>query len=306
MNGRRREKKTLDATALVAGDACLIGRFEAMGCPCEILLDTSDASIAAEQVDAAKDEARRIEQKYSRYLRGNIVDEINVSRGRAVSVDAETAGLFDYAAECYALSGGLFDITSGALRKIWRFDGTENVVSPAEVDRACERIGWDRVRWARPFITLPAGFEIDLGGICKEYAADKILALLRSRRRISTLVNLGGDIAAAGGRAWSVGIEGAADRGALPLREGGVATSGSAKRFATVKGAVVGHILNPKTGWPVQGAPQSVTVAAATCTEAGFWSTLGMLQGPRAEAFLEEQSLAFWCRRPSLSEPVKR
>src|SRR5258708_32770382 len=113
------------------------------------------------------------------------------------------------------------------------------------------------------------------------------------RHAISTLVNLGGDIAAAGERVWSVGIEDVARPGDIAhtvyFRRGGVATSGTTKRG--------GHILNPKTGRPVVQAPQSVTVAAKTCTEAGFWSTLAMLQGSSAEAFLEEQKLESWCYR---------
>jgi len=255
----------------------MIGRFQAMGCPCEILLDTTDATIFAEQLEAARQEARRIENKYSRYRPGTMVDHINQSAGKKIKVDEETAALLDFAAECYDLSDGLFDITTGVLRR---------GVNPSQV-------GWDKVQWKRPWIQLPSEFEIDLGGICKEYASDKILALLINRRAISTLVNLGGDIAAAGKKLWAVGIEDFAHPGkvvrTVHLRQGGVATSGTTKR--------IGHILNPKTGRPIEKAPESVTVAAKTCTEAGFWSTLAVLQGARAEAFLEQQSLESWCYR---------
>jgi len=244
----------------------LIGRFQAMGCPCEVLVDTTDTSLLADQLDVARREAERIEQKYSRFRRGTIVDRINTSAGHKMEVDEETAALLDYAAECYALSDGLFDIT---------------------------RRGWNQVIWETPFITLPVGFAIDLGGICKEYAADRILSLLMERRHIATLVNLGGDIAAAGERLWSVGIENIAQPGQVArtvhLHKGGIATSGTTQR--------ADHILNPKTGQPVVQAPQSVTVAAKTCTEAGFWSTLAVLQGEQAEIFLAEQSLESWCFR---------
>lgn len=284
-------------------------RFEAMHCPCEILLDqpagrqdTNERSIGADLLDAAVGEAQRIEAKYSRYVSGNIVDAINTSEGKKVKVDDETAALLDFAAECYGLSGGLFDITTGALRKIWRFEG-EAVVPPtqAEIAKVRARMGWAKISWKRPFVALPPGFEIDFGGICKEYAADKILELLRRRSPVAALVNLGGDIAAAGERLWSVGIEDVSRPGQMAktvyLRHGGIATSGATKRFIKIQGEVFGHILNPKTGWPVKGMPASVTVAAKTCTEAGFWSTLGMLQGAAAEEFLKEQSLEFWCYR---------
>src|SRR5205823_2453742 len=110
----------------------------------------------------------------------------------------------------------------------------------------------------------------------------------------STLVNLGGDIAAWGERLWSVGIEDVSHPGevvqTIYLRQGAIATSGTSKRFTKVDGKTLGHILNPKTGWPVQNTPRSVTVAAKTCTEAGLWSTLAMLQGANAESFLQEQA----------------
>jgi len=60
------------------------------------------------------------------------------------------------------------------------------------------------------------------------------------------------------------------------------------------KGRRLGHILNPKTGWPVEGAPKSVTVLGQTCIEAGTLSTLAYLQGSRARAFLEEEGVPFW------------
>lgn len=263
--------------SLVSGDRCLIGRFAAMGCPCEILLDNADVRLGEAQLALAVREAERIEHKFSRYRQGNMVDRINQAGGARVEVDEETAALLDYAAECYAISKGRFDITTGILRK----------------GPYLERIGWNRVVWERPFIRMPTGFEIDLGGICKEYAADRILGLLREHDGTSTLVNLGGDIAASGERTWAVGIENIAREGEssriLSLRMGGIATSGSTKR--------PGHIVDPESGRPVTQAPKSVTVAASTCTEAGFWSTLAMLQGAMAEMYLKEQGLRFWCSR---------
>ncbi len=245
-------------------------RFEAMNCPCEILLDTEDATIGAVQLLAARQEADRIEQKYSRFLMGNLVDRLNHANGQPMEVDDETAALLDYAARCYEVSEGLFDITR-------------------------QPMGWAQVFWQRPWFKLPEGFEIDFGGICKEYAADRILAKLRERHTVATLVNMGGDIAAAGDRVWSVGIEDPSQPGGvvrtISLRQGAVATSGTTKRL--------GHILDPRTTEPVPDAPLSVTVTAPTCTEAGFWSTLGILRGKGAEACLAEQALEFLCLRPS-------
>jgi thiamine biosynthesis lipoprotein len=81
------------------------------------------------------------------------------------------------------------------------------------------------------------------------------------------------------------------------LKVGGLATSGDARRFLQKDGVRYSHILDPKTGWPVPGAPRSVTVAADSCTQAGMLSTLAMLKGAQSESFLKEQGVLFWCNR---------
>jgi thiamine biosynthesis lipoprotein len=83
----------------------------------------------------------------------------------------------------------------------------------------------------------------------------------------------------------------------LDLEHGALATSGDSRRYLLKDGVRYGHILDPRTGWPVPDAPRSVTVAASSCTEAGLLSTLALLQGARAEEFLEEQGARFWLLR---------
>ncbi len=100
---------------------------------------------------------------------------------------------------------------------------------------------------------------------------------------------------------WHVGIEALSSQDdavtQLEMYEGALATSGDARRFLIKDGIRYGHVLNPKTGWPVEGAPRSVTVAQATCTQAGILSTLAMLQGSAAENFLIEQEAKYWVLR---------
>ena len=81
------------------------------------------------------------------------------------------------------MSGGLFDISSGVLREVWRFDGSDRVPDAAAVARVAARVGWQRVVWQRPWLTLPPGMALDLGGLGKEYAADRVLGLLRAHHR---------------------------------------------------------------------------------------------------------------------------
>lgn len=116
--------------------------FTAMASPCEVLLPAASHAEALEIGAAAAREAWRVERKYSRYRDDSVVAWIHANRGRKINVDAETAGLIDFAAHCHELSNGLFDITSGVLRRAWRFDGSERVPAPEEVSALLAHVGF--------------------------------------------------------------------------------------------------------------------------------------------------------------------
>ena len=278
--------------------------FPAMAGPCELLLDTTDLDLVLPLGRMAQTETQRIERKFSRYRDDNPVHRINTSRGEVLEVDAETADLIDFADELYHLSEGRFDITSGLLRKVWIFDGSDSLPPEEAVAELLPHIGWDKVHWQRPRLQLPAGMEIDLGGIGKEYAVDRVFGILREQFNGALLVNFGGDLRAHGPRAdgssWQVGIEEMQGGGApswIELSEGALATSGDSKRFLLKDGVRYSHILDPRCGWPVENAPHAVTVYAPTCVQAGVFSSLASMMGREAESFLEGQGVRFWCVR---------
>lgn len=300
---RRAEPSPERVPALDRVEDYFVGRFEAMAGPCTVLIDGDDRDAAAALVELAAREALRIERKFSRYRNDNVIHEINHAAGRPIHVDEETAHLLGYAATCWEISGGLFDITSGVLRRVWKFDGGAKVPGQKAIEVCLQHVGWERVTWREQTFSMPAGMEIDLGGIGKEYAVDRTAGLIAARTASSFLVNFGGDLYAGGlrrgGRTWAVGIDDPARTGQaalyrLDVAHAGLATSGDARRFVRWRGKRLGHILNPKTGWPVADAPRSVTVVARTCVEAGTLSTLAYLQGPGAKTFLEQQSVEFW------------
>jgi thiamine biosynthesis lipoprotein len=279
-----------------------LGRFTAMSCPCEVLIDTADRAEAEALHRIAATEAWRIEAKFSRYRSDNVIHRINSAAGRATRVDEETALLIGYATACYEMSAGQFDITSGVLRRIWKFDGSDAVPAAAAVQEELQHVGWHRVTWRDSTLTMPVGMEIDLGGVGKDYAVDRAATLIVAQTARPILVNFGGDLYASGGRAdgrpWVVGVDdpertGEAAVYRVELFGGGLATTGDARRFVLCNGKRLGHILDPKTGWPVAGAPHSVTVLASTCLEAGTLSTLAYLQGARAREFLQGQGVEF-------------
>lgn len=278
--------------------------FAAMASPCSVLVETQDLALARELGARAEREALRIEAKFSRYRDDNVLHAINRSEGRPVAVDAETASLLSFAAQAHALSDGRFDVTSGVLRRCWRFDGSDRLPSAERVAAVLPLVGFQRVRWDPPLITLQPGMEIDLGGIGKEYAVDRVLEAIVAGFDGAVLVNFGGDLAASRAPAagpWRVGIErpGAEAQAALllELERGALATSGDTRRFLLRDGVRYGHILDPRTGWPVRDAPRSVTVAAGSCVEAGMLATFAMLEGANAEAFLDAQGVRAWCLR---------
>lgn len=191
------------------------------------------------------------------------------------------------------------------LRRAWTFDGSDRLPTAACVKSLRALVGWEKVTWKPPHLRLPEGMEIDFGGIAKEYAVDRALAIARAETDEPILVNFGGDLAVSGPRKdaqqWKVAIasvdgdDGLA--GLLALSNGALATSGDARRFLLKDGVRYGHILNPRTGWPVPRPPRSVTVAAASCVEAGMTATLAMLQGRHAEKFLKREGVRAWCVR---------
>jgi len=275
-----------------------------MGSPCELICEVRSRTDAEALTRIVAAEAWRIEDKFSRYLEDNVVHRINTAAGTAVEVDEETAGLIDFAQTLYELSDRRFDITSGVLRAVWKFDGSGNLPGAADVAAVLEYVGWHRVAWERPVLTMPAGMEIDLGGIGKEYATDRAAGILRQAGAPPCLVNFGGDLAVTCAPTtrdtWRVAIEGEQpDSGdtVINLKRGALATSGDARRFLMKNGVRYSHILDPTTGWPVPDAPRSVTIAADTCTQAGMISTMAMLAGARAERFLEGEAVKSWCRR---------
>jgi thiamine biosynthesis lipoprotein len=279
--------------------------FHAMGSPCALHLDAESADLAESLRAEVEAEVARLERKYTRYRDDSLTAAINRSAGdpAGIEVDDETAGLLDYAETAFAASGGRFDLSSGILRRAWDFR-SGRLPAQAEIDALLPQVGWRLVRWRRPRLVLTRpGMQLDFGGVVKEYAADRAAALCRRRGAPSALVDLGGDLAVAGphpdGSPWRVGVRdpfgGEAPRATLAVYAGGVATSGDTERCMVVAGRRYGHLLDPRSGWPVEG-PASVTALAHHCLVAGTASTVAMLRGAEAgPAWLRDEGIPHVC-----------
>ena len=283
--------------------------FTAMACGCEVVLAvdsavdsaTGRADEAAALAQHGIDEVLRIERTYSRYLDDSIVARINAAAGgQAVLCDAETWALLEYADQLHRASDGLFDITSGVLRRAWNFK-QPRVPDAGELAALRALIAWPSVERHDMRVRLPQrGMEIDFGGFGKEYAADRAGALLAARGVRHGYVNLGGDMRVLGpkpdGTPWLIGIQHPRKVNALiatlPVQQGGLATSGDYERFFELDGARYCHVLDPRSGMPVTHW-RSVSVLAPLAVVAGNCTTMAMLKGPAGLAWLQASGMDF-------------
>jgi thiamine biosynthesis lipoprotein len=277
--------------------------FSAMASRCEVRVFAPDEATARRWSDAAIGEVRRIETKYSRYRDDSVTTAINrAAGGAAVDVDDETVALLDFAGQLHSRSGGLFDLTSGVLRRAWDFKAAR-LPQVAEVEALLPLVGWDHVeRNGRQVRLARTGMELDFGGIGKEYAADRAAARMEESGARHGLVNLGGDVRIIGpqpdGTPWTIGVQdprgpGGAAVAALPVPAGAMATSGDYERYFERDGRRYCHLLDPRSGWPVAHW-RSVSVVAPLCVLAGACATIAMLKPVDAAiAFLQGEGLRY-------------
>lgn len=282
--------------------------FHCMGCPCEIGIYSADAQATKLAFAAAEKEVHRLDKKYSHFRRDSYITHLQIAAQQAggVDVDAETAALLDYAATQFKISRGLFDITAGRLTRLWH--RRDSQPGKSELSSVLQLTGWSRLRWRSPKLSMPAGMQLELGGLVKEYAADRAALTLMRCGMHSAFVELGGDIHITGphpdGKPWDMGIRNplhqnqAASSAMADIRVlgGGLATSGNYERSSVINGKHYGHIIDPKTGWPVDSF-QSVSVLAPSCLLAGSLSTLAMLMGHQGGLSMLSESGFAWLAR---------
>ena len=271
-----------------------------MGSPCEIQIYAESAEQAQKAFRAVTGDIARLETRYSRYRQDSYLSEINriAAASGEIAVDAETASLLDYAATCYQESDGLFDISSGLLRQAWNFKSPQ-LPETGQLQQLLERIGWQKLQWQSPHLKFPGlAMELDFGGIVKEYAVDRADTLCRAEGIRHGAINLGGDIKIVGphpdGAPWRIGIRHPRQKQALLttvlMTRGAMASSGDYERCFVIDGKHYGHILNPKTGWPVSHLA-SVSVVADFCVIAGSAATIALLKESEGPSWLQSLGL---------------
>ena len=250
-----------------------------MACVYAIEAYGPDAQRLPQVIDEAFDEVDRIDRLMSHYRADSAVSRLNREAARRpISVAPE---LFDFIQTALSYthdSGGAFDITVGPLMKAWGFfRGDGHLPSAGELAAARRHVGGRHVKLDRAARTIAfdePGVEIDLGGIAKGYAVDRVAALLRERQVESAVISAGGSSvyglgAPPGREAWEVAIEDPVTRGktarTIRLKDRALSVAGSAEKSFEAGGVTYAHIMDPRSGWPVQGV-LSVAVLAPSAT----------------------------------------
>lgn len=264
--------------------------FNAMGCPCEIQFRCTDSERARAFKDTALQWVRDFEGTYTRYKETSLVSHINREAGEDwVAIDAEAEALFDLCDQFHFATQGLFDPTSLPVIKLWDYQAENpRVPHQEEIDAAKALVGWKRVQRKPGLIRLSKpGMGLDLGGIGKEYAVDRVCLIARDFGITDILINFGGDIAALGEPPkythWHIGIEDPGKPGtcwgSLALSDLCVASSGDYRRYFEIDGKRYGHMIDHRKGFPIANKVRHTSVVARTCTEAGILATAACLLG---------------------------
>ena len=270
---------------------------QAMGTTFELHLYAADEVRAKELFEAAFDEIERVETALSNYRPSSELSRINSQAASApVTTDPEVFGLLERAFWYSRRSDGAFDMTVGRLMKAWGFfRGSGRLPSDEELARVREQTGWRRVHLdpaRRSVRFLAPGLELDPGGIGKGYALDRVATLLRENGVRAALLTSGSSSiyalgAPPGKPGWTVRVPDPLDRARtlsqVVLKDQSLSTSGNYEKFFRVGGRIYCHIMDPRTGRPVEGVLQT-TVIAPEATDSDALSTTVFVLGPERGA----------------------
>lgn len=258
--------------------------------PCTITLNDH---ASPRTLDACFQRLREIENRMGTGKAGSEVEAINAAAGRnPIRVTDDLIFLTGKALTVARLTGGLFDLTVGPLIEAWRMNKDSPDIPPKEqIAQAVKLISWQDVvldeKAHTVFLKRP-GMRLDLGGFIKGYAADEMVRILSGQGVKSALIDLGGNIFAMGssprGSPWRIGVQDPAkSRGAfLAVAEvvnRSVVTSGVYEHAFWKKGKRYHHIMDIRTGYPVENGLLSVTVVADSSADADAFDTALLTMG---------------------------
>ena len=274
--------------------------FPALGTLCEVQYAAPGGDAQATGFErAAQAWVTRFEAKYSRFRPDSLLSWINAAAGREwVAIDEEMEGLLKLCDTLHFMTQGVLDPTTLPLIALWNYKAdTPRIPSAAEIAATRALVGWKKVQRAPGKVFLPQpGMALDFGGFGKEYAVDVTAQIAVDHGITSALVDFGHDLRAVGappGRpAWHIGLEDplkpGSSSGSMAIVGKGVASSGDYIRRFVIEGKRYGHIIDPRTGWPVSNGCIQSTVVTSSCLQAGVLSTTAFVLGvPKGIDFIQ-------------------
>lgn len=256
---------------------------------------TAYGAKATEALTACSAEIRRLEALFSATEESSDVHRINGARSQAVAVSSDTAEILRSAKELSRSTDGCFDPTVYPLVQLWGFHTVPKVPDAGSIESLLIGVGAERITTDGETVALPEGMGIDLGGIAKGYATDRLAELVKKYGVASAMFTLGGNVRVLGrkpdGSDWRIGVRDPAREdgiiGVVSISDRSVITSGSYQRYFEENGKRYHHILDPKTGYPSENGLVSVTVIADSGVRADALSTALFVMG-------EEAAIRYW------------
>lgn len=240
-----------------------------------------------EALQKAQDEIKYLEDTLSKTISTSDISLLNQKKEASSDLSEDTVYLLSLAKEISEQSGGAFDPTLGNLTDLWDFHREDPIVpTEDQISSALSRSGYSDLVIAENSISLQNGIQLDLGGIAKGYAAQKATEVLKEREISSAVLSLGGNVCVIGtneGKPWKVGIADpentSSSLGYLEVSDTSIVTSGSYQRYFEKDGISYHHLLDPKTGYPVDNGLKSVTVVYPDSAVADGLSTAFFVLG---------------------------
>ncbi len=272
-----------------------------LGAVVEVTVTAEDEEIGYINIAEALAEMQRLERRLSADDPESEVSRINASAGISpVAVSPELFKLLKRAVQISELTSGSFDITTGALKAIWRFDGSlKGVPGPREIAETLPLVGYRKLQLdpEKGTVFLPvAGMKLDLAGIDKGYVADRAKEVMLAKQVPGGMINVGGQITVWGqkatGEKWLLGVSDPVKvghiRAWIPLIESSVSMIRPEAHYLQHNGVTYGEVLNPANGMPVSGLEQ-VTVLARSAELSQALATAVCVLGPYRGIRLIEQ-----------------
>ena len=245
------------------------------------LNDSQDESL----IDTCFDMANTYEHYFSRTLKGSDIYNINHANGAPVEVHDETAELIRYGIAFGDLSGGVFDISIGALTDLWDIPNNNGTIpAQSQIDAALATVDYRQITVDGNTVTLGnPDAALDLGGIAKGYAADRMREYLNANGACEGFINLGGNVLTLGQKAndepYHIGIrkpfgEDGETITAVDVTDRSIVTSGRYERYFEKDGHIYHHILDPKNGYPYDNGLNGVTILSDSSMVGDALSTI--------------------------------